>query len=694
MTDPAPSDPAGEPRRRADAGVRRVLLGAAGAAVALAGFLTLAGAVAAPGVPGQPPRVATVAPEELALVVRTPAHLRTAADVDPLVARFAARGVDRAWVQVKQDETDEFPAGTLFHPSRLAPAATGSGDGRLRAFTDGLAARGIAPMAWMPVLHDARAAAAHPEWRARDIAEDGRLVTRSDWLCPFHPGVARYQAALAADAVRRLPSIEGLYLDFIRYDDDYSCVTPAGISELERRTGWRERTGRPLTPMDIRRAGTTQGPLWTAWTSLRAEKVVETIDVIRDAVDAVRPDLHMGAFVLPFSSTDYSLNTQAGQDLERMARAGIDEIVLMGYWDDWDKSPAWLRESLDGAQALVDGEAELSVVLDGDMGVRRTRLTLEAIGPWAADAGWFTYGAWTEREFDRLDRAIAGHRDGPMPRPDHVSVVVRVDTEPDYRPSYTTVHPWMIDALAGMFGEEGVRATFVTVGRLAERQPAAVARAAAAGHEIASHSYDHEQIDALPVQAQMETVDGGLAALGRLGFTVRGFGAPRNSITDEARDRLIEWNLEYDGSAAYDPLRGLLDVHYAAHSERPQERILVVPFVIPNDWDARWLGGMSAEEMLSAWTRRLDAVVASGEPVFVLDVHQWAISDPENLEALRAFIRYARDCSECRVETLREAARNARSVLDRYELPATTSGSSTLALATPPPGTADAAARP
>jgi peptidoglycan/xylan/chitin deacetylase (PgdA/CDA1 family) len=695
MAAPAQRDPEEGPRCAApDAAVRRVLLGAAGAAVAFGLFLALAGMVAAPGAPAASASSGTVAPEGLALVVRTPANLRSVADVEPLVRRFDARGVDRAWVQVKQDETDEFAAGTLFHPSGLAPAAAGSGDGRLRAFTDGLAARGIAPMAWMPVLHDARAAAAHPEWRARTIAEDGRLVTQDEWLCPFHPAVARYQAALAADAVRRLPSIEGLYLDFIRYDDDYSCVTPGGLAELERRTGWRARTGRALTPRDIRRAGTSQGPLWTAWTSLRAEKIVETINVIRDAVDAVRPDLHMGAFVLPFSSTDYDLNTQAGQDLEKMAQAGIDEIVLMGYWDDWDKSPAWLRESLDGARDLVDGEAELSVVLDGDMGVRRTRLTLEAIGPWAEGAGWFNYGAWTEREFDRLERAIDGHREGPMPRPDHVSVVVRVDTEPDYRPSYATVHPWMIDALVGMFGEEGVSATFVTVGKLAERQPGAVARAAAAGHEIASHSYDHEQLDALPVEAQMESVDGGLAALGRLGFTVRGFGAPRNSITDESRDRLIDWNLEYDGSAAYDPLLGLLDVHYAAHSQRPDERIVVVPFVIPNDWDARWVADMSAEEMLSAWTRRLDAVVASGEPVFVLDVHQWAISDPENLEVLRAFIRYAKDCSECRVETLREAARNARAELDRYEPPATTSGSSTLALASPAPGPSPAEARP
>lgn len=71
-------------------------------------------------------------------------------------------------------------------------------------------------------------------------------------------------------------------------------------------------------------------------------------------------------------------------------------------------------------------------------------------------------------------------------------MVVRVDTEPDYQPSYPAVNPQMIDALVDMFAQEDVRATFITVGRLAELQTDAVARAAAAGHEIGSHSFDHE----------------------------------------------------------------------------------------------------------------------------------------------------------------------------------------------------------
>lgn len=660
-------------------GRARIILGALGAATAVGAFLAFAGVMAAPPAPAAPP---PAGPPGLGLVVRSATNIASPGDVDPLVARFAARGVTRAFVQVKQDEDDEFASGTAFYPSRIAPVAPGFGDDRIGALIDRLSARGIAPMAWLPVMHDAQAARAHPRWRSTTIAPDGSRRVQPEWLCPFEPAVARHEAAIAAEVAARYPLLQGLYLDFIRYDDDYACASPAALAELERITGWRERTGRALTPRDIRRAGAAHDDLWTAWTGLRAARIATTIDTIRDAVEEVRPDFRIGAFVLPFSSTDYAFNTQAGQDIARMARAGLDEIVLMGYWDDWDKSPRWVRQSMDGAAALIDGEADLGLVLDGDMGVRRTRLTLEALGPWAARAGWFGYGAWSEGEFARLTRAVDGHfSEGPMERPGHVSVVVRVDTEPDFQPSYEAVRPEMIDALVGMFGQEGVHATFITVGRLAERQAGAIARAQAAGHEIGSHSYDHEQLDALPVPAQLAAVDGGLATLDRLGFTAHGFGAPRNSITPEARDRLMDWGLEYDGSAAYDPLTSLVDVHYVAQSQGRGDRILVLPFVVPNDWDAMYTGALSAAQTLAAWTRRLDAVVASGEPVFVLDVHQWAASRPEELEALRGFIRYAKACGVCRVETLREAAVNARGVLDRYELPAPTSGDATIATA-------------
>jgi peptidoglycan/xylan/chitin deacetylase (PgdA/CDA1 family) len=653
----------------------RVLFGAVIAALLLTSFLVAAARAPKVGSALPAPAATPVAAEGLGLVVRTAKHLRTPGDAVPLADRFAADGVRRAWVQVKQDESEEFPAGTLFYPSSIGPVAAGHDDGRLGELITALSARRIEPLAWMPTLHDAQAAAAHPEWRSQRIAEDGSLQVEDEWLCPFHPAVQAYQASIAAEVARTFPQLGGLYLDFIRYDDDYSCACPTCLAELEDRTDWTDRVGRRLTPADIRAAGAAHDELWTSWQALRAEKITETIGTIRRAVHQVRPNLSIGAFVLPFTAREYQENTHSGQDLARMATTGIDRIVLMGYWDDWGRDPAWVRQSLDAATALVAGRTSIGLVLDGDMGVRSTRLTLEALGPWAGSANWFSFDEWTPSELARLTRAVTTfQREGPMSRPGHVSVVIRVDTEPDDELSYQNVDPAMIDTLLELFAAEQVPATFLTVGRLAELQPEAIRRAAAAGHEIGSHSYDHEQLDALPVEAQLEAVDRGLASLRNLGFDVHGFGAPRNSITDEVRDRLMARGLEYDGSAAYDPMTGLLDVRYQRHSAGLDDRIVVVPFVMPNDWDARVVAGLSAPEMALAWTQRLDRVVASGEPVFVLDVHQWSISQPDNREALRRFIRHAKECEQCRVETLRDAARHARTILDRYETASPTGG--------------------
>lgn len=677
---------------------RRVLGGAVMAAGLLATFLIAAGRMApassvAPA--GQPARAAAGADRTGAegagadapsgYVIRTAPLLDTPAtgapsgpargSVGELAGLLAARGADRAWVQVKQDENEEHPSGTLFFPSALAPVAPGYADGRLSGLVDALTARGVRPIGWMPVLHDASAAAAHPQWSSQRITETGTLERDPNWLCPFEPAVRAHQASIAAEAVRTLPGLQGLYLDFVRYDDDFSCASPAALAELDRRTGWRRTTGVPLSPADVRRAASasdaTGRTLWRQWHQLRAEQISATVTEIRSAVQAVRPGLPVGAFVLPFSAGDYLRNTQSGQDLDALAGTGLAEIALMAYWDDWDQSPAWVAERLRSATDQVAGRVPVSVVLDGDMGVRSTRLTLEALdGAPSAAVSWFLFDPWTEPDLSRLARAVVGHRrEGPMPRPDRVSVVIRIDTEPDDTPSYAAVRPEMIDTLVDLFARKGVPATFLTVGRLAELQPDAVRRAAAAGHEIGSHSYDHEQIDSLPVPEQLVSVNRGLSSLRALGLSVHGFGAPRNSITPQARDALIAAGLEYDGSAAYDPLTSLIDVRYAERSDGGPGRIVVVPFVIPNDWDARVVEGLSADEMATAWIERLDAVVASGEPVFVLDVHQWSVSRPDDLAALSRFIDHAQACRTCRIETLRDAAAHARSVLDRYETP-------------------------
>jgi len=52
-----------------------------------------------------------------------------------------------------------------------------------------------------------------------------------------------------------------------------------------------------------------------------------------------------------------------------------------------------------------------------------------------------------------------------------------------------------IDRLLALFDEAGVKATFFTLGWIAERYPAMVRRIVAGGHELASHGWDHTRAD-------------------------------------------------------------------------------------------------------------------------------------------------------------------------------------------------------
>jgi peptidoglycan-N-acetylglucosamine deacetylase len=199
--------------------------------------------------------------------------------------------------------------------------------------------------------------------------------------------------------------------------------------------------------------------------------------------------------------------------------------------------------------------------------------------------------------------------------------------------------------------------------------------AAEHGHEIACHAYNHEQLDALSIEDEREAIGKGLRALEAAGVNVVGFGAPRNSISAGGRDTLIERGLEYDGSAAYDPMSSLLDAERISHSSGDGRQILVVPFIMPNDWDALRSMRISESQMERMWHERLDRVVSMREPVFVLDVHQWLASRDHEMEVLRRFIRHAKSRGDCRVTTLRAAAAHAADHLILVEKAARAPGS-------------------
>jgi len=103
-----------------------------------------------------------------------------------------------------------------------------------------------------------------------------------------------------------------------------------------------------------------------------------------------------------------------------------------------------------------------------------------------------------------------------------------------------------------LLARHGARGTFFTVGWVAERHPALVKAIAAAGHELASHTWDHRRIPEQTPEAFRDSVRRTKALLEDLtGTPCIGFRAPSYSIVagaEWALDVLIEEGYRYDSS--------------------------------------------------------------------------------------------------------------------------------------------------
>ncbi|MBU0716672.1 MAG: DUF3473 domain-containing protein [Planctomycetes bacterium] len=109
-----------------------------------------------------------------------------------------------------------------------------------------------------------------------------------------------------------------------------------------------------------------------------------------------------------------------------------------------------------------------------------------------------------------------------------------------------------IDDILATLDDHGTKATFFVLGQVAARNPSIVRRLWAAGHEIASHGYDHQSITELDRSSFHEDVRHSQALLEDLtGQRVRGYRAPSYSLRPELGwpvDVLEQLGFAYDSS--------------------------------------------------------------------------------------------------------------------------------------------------
>ena len=202
------------------------------------------------------------------------------------------------------------------------------------------------------------------------------------------------------------------------------------------------------------------------------------------------------------------------------------------------------------------------------------------------------------------------------------------------------------DACLAMFDEAGVKATFFTLGWVAERHPALIRRIVQEGHELASHGVDHGRVFLMtPAAFAADLANARKTLEDAGGVAVTGYRAPSFSIdkrTPWAHEALAEAGYAYSSSVA--PVKhdhyGWPEAPRFAFKPVAGSDMLELP-VTTAKFAGRTLaaGGGGFFRLLpyafSRWA--VEQVNAAGEPAIIY-FHPWEI-DPDQPRVANAPLR-------------------------------------------------------
>ena len=219
--------------------------------------------------------------------------------------------------------------------------------------------------------------------------------------------------------------------------------------------------------------------------------------------------------------------------------------------------------------------------------------------------------------------------------------------------------PRILDLLA----RHGLRATFFVPGYSAHRYPAVVRSIAEAGHEIAHHSYFHENTAGMDARTEADMIDLGLQALSDVaGVRPVGYRAPMWELTYNTPRLLADRGFLYDSSLmdSDHPYRLAVDGSANAPS------LVEVPVWWGlDDWEQyAFLPDLigsgvieSPAKALEMWSLELAAMHRIGA-AFVLTCHPFLSGRPARAYALEQLIERMAALPDLWVTTVGDVARH------------------------------------
>lgn len=190
-----------------------------------------------------------------------------------------------------------------------------------------------------------------------------------------------------------------------------------------------------------------------------------------------------------------------------------------------------------------------------------------------------------------------------------------------------------VDRILNMLDERNVKATFFTLGWIAERYPQIVHAIVAGGHELASHGYGHQRVSDLDAEDFLADITHAKNILEDIaGTPVIGYRAPSFSIGASNRDWAFECLAQagYRYSSSVYPVKhdhyGMPDAPRFAHAAHPL--LIEVPPTTVRVFDRNWpaSGGGYFRLMPYELSRRLIAHVnKTDRQAAVFYFHPWEL---------------------------------------------------------------------
>jgi uncharacterized lipoprotein YddW (UPF0748 family) len=286
--------------------------------------------------------------------------LKTRAGVQAMVAELAAADANVVYAQVIRRHDAYYPSSVL--PRTPDPAVSPTFDLVAELIT-AAHARGIEVHAWFgvaPTWHPVYASLTPPpDWmyteHGRTAPVEDRWVTRTaggtwtDYLDPGVPQVRAHVAAVVGELATRYPQLDGIHLDYTRYDGADKGYNPIALET------YRAETGAVGTPAPTDAA-------WSNWRRLQTRRIVVAA---QQAIDATGNDVELSAAVIswgdgpdPATRTGFTRTpayTQTFQDWDDWVRNGrLDAVVPMNYFREADAAQAaWFDRWIAYERALA-----------------------------------------------------------------------------------------------------------------------------------------------------------------------------------------------------------------------------------------------------------------------------------------------------------------------------------------------------